>query len=107
MKAKELRNLSDEELIAKEEELERMIVEARIKRSLGQITDTQYVKRLKRDLARVKTLIREREIERGLEKGGLRRLVAQQKKEKLGIAEKPEEKKEKKPGLVERLLGKK
>lgn len=63
MKAKELRELSMEELHAKEGELRNELLNARVKKATGQLENTSQLSRLRRDIARVLTLI-------GAEKAG-------------------------------------
>lgn len=63
MKAKELRELSMEELHAKEVELRGELLSARVKKATGQLENTSQLSRLRRDIARVLTLV-------GAEKAG-------------------------------------
>lgn len=62
MKASELRDLSTEELKAKEEELSRELFNLRFRHASGQLENTARLKQVRKDLARVKTIIREREL---------------------------------------------
>lgn len=62
MKAKELRELSVEELREKEEELKRELFNLRIQKGTGQLGDTAIIGKTKRELARVKTVLRELEL---------------------------------------------
>ena len=62
MKAKELRELSLDELLEKERELNQELFNLRFQKGTGQLGNTAIIPKTKRDLARVKTLIREREI---------------------------------------------
>lgn len=64
MKAKELRQLSDEELRQREKELREELFNLRFQHSLGQLTNTARISQVKREIARIKTILREREIER-------------------------------------------
>jgi len=64
MKAKELRQLSDEELRQRERELREELFNLRFQHSLGQLTNTARISQVKREIARIKTILREREIER-------------------------------------------
>ena len=59
MKAKELRNLSVEELKEKEHELSQELFNLRFQKATGQLGNTAMVERTKRDLARVKTILKE------------------------------------------------
>lgn len=60
-KAKELRDLSLEELKTRERELGQEIFNLRLRKATGQLANTAASVKAKRDLARVKTIIRETE----------------------------------------------
>jgi large subunit ribosomal protein L29 len=60
MKAAEIRQLSIEELIAKANELRGDAFNVRIKRATGQLENTAKGKQLRRDIARVETVLREK-----------------------------------------------
>lgn len=62
MKAEELRDLSTEELKEKEKGLKQEIFNLRFQKAAGQLGNTAIIPKTKRDLARVKTLLRESEI---------------------------------------------
>ena len=62
MKAEELRDLSDDDLRAKVNELKEELFRMRFKISLGNVDVVKQLRTSRRDLARVKTLIREREL---------------------------------------------
>ena len=62
MKADELRDLSDEDLRGKVEELKESIFRMRFKVSLGNTDVVKQLRESRKDLARVKTLIRQREL---------------------------------------------
>ncbi len=62
MKAKEFRKLSSEELIAKEKELKQELFHLRFQGATGQIKNPQRISECKKDIARIKTLLCEREI---------------------------------------------
>jgi len=53
---KELKNLTKDELASKARELEQEIFQARMQKATGQLADLAKVWRLRKDLARVKTL---------------------------------------------------
>ena len=57
MKASELRTLSEPELLAKSQELRDALFNARVKRSTGQLENTAKLQQLRRDVARVETVI--------------------------------------------------
>lgn len=56
MKAKEIRDLSHEELERKLAEATRELFDARLEAATGQLGHTHKVKALRRDLARLKTI---------------------------------------------------
>jgi large subunit ribosomal protein L29 len=62
MKPSELRGLSEDELKAKEEELVRELFNLRFRHASGQLDNTARLKQVRRDLARVKTILRERQL---------------------------------------------
>ncbi len=62
MKPSEIREFTDEELIAKEEELTRTVFNLRVQYSTGQLENTASLQNNKKDLARVKTILKERKI---------------------------------------------
>lgn len=59
MKAKELRELVEEELKEKEKELGQELFNLRFQKATGQLGNTAIIPKTKRDLARVKTVLRE------------------------------------------------
>ena len=60
MKASELRDLDTEVLRQKEEELKRSIMEMRFNKALGKLDSPAAYRELRKELARVKTILRER-----------------------------------------------
>jgi large subunit ribosomal protein L29 len=62
MKPDELRELTDEELIKKERDTKEELFNLRVQIATNQTTNVARVRKLKRDLARVLTLKREREL---------------------------------------------
>ena len=60
MEAKELRDLNDDELSRKLTELREEIGHLRLKRATSRLENPMVVRRTKRDLARVETILRER-----------------------------------------------
>jgi len=62
VKAKEFRDLSVEELKDRERELYQELFNLRIQKATGQLGNTATLGKTKRDLARVKTVLRELEI---------------------------------------------
>ncbi|MCX5878097.1 MAG: 50S ribosomal protein L29 [Deltaproteobacteria bacterium] len=65
MKAKELRDLTTEELTLKEKELRQGVFNLRLQKAAGQMANTAGIVKTKKDLARVKTILRSREIASG------------------------------------------
>jgi len=61
MKAAELRDLGAEELGAKERELTDQLFRMRIQKSMGQLETPIRLRLVRRDLAKVKTVLRERQ----------------------------------------------
>ena len=62
MKANELRKLSTEELVAKEKELKEELFNLRFQLATGKLSNPQRIGECKKDVARVKTLLCEREL---------------------------------------------
>lgn len=60
MKASELRELGPDELRAKEHELVEELFHLRLRRATAQLSNPMKVRQTRRDLARVKTILRER-----------------------------------------------
>jgi len=65
MKAKELRDLSAEELREKEQELSQELFNLRFQKATGQLGNTAMLGKTKKDLARVKTVLKDVEISGG------------------------------------------
>ncbi|MDH4218608.1 MAG: 50S ribosomal protein L29 [Candidatus Aminicenantes bacterium] len=61
MKPTELRELSDDELRDKDDELKDQLFKLKFQHALGQLEDAMKMKNIKRDRARIKTIINERE----------------------------------------------
>ena len=60
MNANELRDLSPEELATKAGELRGELFNAKVKRSTGQLENTAKLSLLRRDIARVETVLHEK-----------------------------------------------
>ena len=60
MKARELRDLSVEELDSKGRELRGEIFNARVKKATGQLENLARLRLVRRDIARVETVLREK-----------------------------------------------
>jgi large subunit ribosomal protein L29 len=63
MKAVELRDLTREELGSKERDLVDQLFRMRIQKSMGQLEAPDKMRTVRRDLARVKTVLRQRRTE--------------------------------------------
>jgi len=63
MKASDYRNLSTEELIQKEKGSKKELFDLNYQRKMGQVEHPSKFRSLKRNIARILTVIREREIE--------------------------------------------
>jgi len=61
VKAKELRDLSSDELKEREQELFRELFNLRFQKATGELGNTAALGKAKKDLARVKTVLRELE----------------------------------------------
>ena len=61
MKVTEVRDLAVDDLRQREKELDDQLFRLRIQKSMGQVEAAQKLKILRRDLARVKTVLREKE----------------------------------------------
>ena len=59
LKTKDLRDLSVEELKVKEEEFNKELFNLKIQKATGQLGNTAIIGMTKKDLARVKTVLRE------------------------------------------------
>ena len=62
MKATELRNMTSEELNGKLKELKEELFNLRFQHAINQLTNPVRINLVKKDIARVKTVIREKEI---------------------------------------------
>ena len=62
MRANELRMMGEDELAAKEQELRKTLFNIGIQKATGQLNNTALLKRTKKDLARVLSVIRENQL---------------------------------------------
>jgi large subunit ribosomal protein L29 len=60
MKAKDLRLLNEGELIEKEKQLNEELFNLRFQHATGQLENTMRVPQVKKDIARVKTILKEK-----------------------------------------------
>jgi len=66
VKPKELRDQTTEELTLKERELRQEVFNLKLQKAAGQMSNTAGIVKAKKDLARVKTILRSREIAAGV-----------------------------------------
>ena len=59
MKPKEIRDLSSEEMLQKEKDFTEELFNLKFQSAMGQLENKMRVKQVKRDLARVKTILHE------------------------------------------------
>lgn len=59
MKAKEIRELSQDELVQKEKDLAEELFNLKFQHATGQLENSMRIGQVKRDLARLKTVLRE------------------------------------------------
>jgi large subunit ribosomal protein L29 len=62
MKAEKVRNLTDDELRQQERELNDQLFKLKFQLNMGQTESLKKIRGLRKDIARVKTIAREREI---------------------------------------------
>lgn len=62
MKAKELKELSTAELLEKEAEFKEELFNLRFQLATGQLEDTAQIKKVRKNIARVKTVLRQAEL---------------------------------------------
>jgi large subunit ribosomal protein L29 len=65
MKTKDLRLLSEGELLHKGKELNEELFNLRFQHATGQLDNTMRVPQVRRDIARVNTILRERTLNKG------------------------------------------
>ena len=65
MKVKELRQLSEGELLIKEKELGDELFNLRFQHATGQLENVMRIPQVRRDIARVKTILREKAADTG------------------------------------------
>ena len=62
MKAKEIKEMTNDELVAKLASLKEELFNLRFRLATGQLENPNVISGVKKDIARVKTVLREREI---------------------------------------------
>jgi large subunit ribosomal protein L29 len=60
VKAEKVRELSQDELTAKENELQEQMFKLRMQKATGQLDNASRLSEVRRDIARVKTILREK-----------------------------------------------
>ena len=60
MKSDKVREMSDDELRTKEKELQEQLFRLRFQKSLGQLDNALKIRETRRDIARVKTVMRQK-----------------------------------------------
>ena len=61
MKAQKIRELGQEELRGKEKELQEQLFRLRLQKSVGQLENALKLREVRRDIARVQTVLREKQ----------------------------------------------
>jgi large subunit ribosomal protein L29 len=69
MKSGEFRNMTEEELQQSGRDLRRELFSLKFQLSTGQLEKTSRLGDIRRDIARVETILRERQLEQAAEKG--------------------------------------
>jgi large subunit ribosomal protein L29 len=64
MKPSQVREMGPEELKTKERELSEQLFRLRVQQSLGQLDNAIKLREIRRDIARVKTVLREKQVSR-------------------------------------------
>ena len=60
MLANEIRNMSVDELLTQEKELKQELFNLKFQKTLGQLQDTAKIRTVRRDIARIKTILTEK-----------------------------------------------
>lgn len=69
MKANELRTMSDKELLARIEDNQKELFNLRFQQVTGRLANSARPRQVRREIARIKTILRERELEQTLAAG--------------------------------------
>ena len=70
MKIHEIKEMKSDELVKRIEEEEKNIVDLRFAHQLKQLTNTAKLNLVKKDIARMKTVLKERTVEKSISKEG-------------------------------------
>src|SRR5437870_10338987 len=76
MKAEKIRNLTDEELRHQEQEMRDQLFKLKFQMNMGQTESLKKMRGLRKDIARVKTILRERELGIGRDGASQRKAAA-------------------------------
>lgn len=77
MRISEIRDLTEEELKSKLAELKKEVFSLKFQKATGQLENPMRIKNLRRDIARINTLIREKEL--GIEQERKQKIEARKK----------------------------
>jgi large subunit ribosomal protein L29 len=64
MKPSAIREMGAEELQARQAELQEQLFRLRVQQSIGQLDNTMKLRETRRDIARVKTILKEKQVSR-------------------------------------------
>ena len=64
MKPSQVREMGPDELRAKEKELQEQLFRLRVQKSIGQLDNAVKLREVRRDIARLKTVLREKQVSR-------------------------------------------
>ena len=64
MKPSQVREMGKDELQAKEKELQEQLFRLRVQKSIGQLDNAVKLREVRRDIARLKTVLREKQVSR-------------------------------------------
>jgi len=70
VKSAQVRELTHDELVRKQQEVTKELFDARLEAATGQLGHTHKVKMLRREVARLRTIRRERELQIGTDSAG-------------------------------------
>ena len=64
MKVQDIRNIETKDLLVKVEEFKKELFSLRLQQATGQLENTARIKEVRKSIAKIKTVIRERELEK-------------------------------------------
>ena len=68
MKPEKIREMGAEELLGKEKELQEQLFRLRLQKAIGQLDNALKIRATRRDIARVKTVLRETQARQGAQR---------------------------------------